>query len=69
MSIPLLPKDEMVVEMCRRVNLPLRIGNRIFALALEWSFHSNHPVDMILVAQAISYAGKNKHLLKEQYKR
>ena len=68
MSIHLLPKADMVVEMCKRVNLPLRIGNRIFALALEWGYHVNQPVDMVLVAQAISYTSKNKHLLKEQYK-
>lgn len=58
---------DMTVEMCRRVNLPISVGTRIRALALEWSIISNQPFDMVLVAKAISYAAKNKHLLKRNY--
>lgn len=58
----------MITEMCRRVNLPIAVGNRIRVLALQWAITHNHAqVDMVLVAQAISYAAKNKHLLKRNY--
>lgn len=67
MSTPLLPKAEMVTEMCKRVNLPLAVGNRIMAKALEWSIISGQPFNMVLVARGISYAAKNKHLLKRNY--
>lgn len=67
MSQPLHGRDTMIILMCKRVELPVSVGRRILALAFEWSIINNQPFNMILVAQAISYAAKNKHLLKRNY--
>jgi len=59
----------MINEMCQRVGLPLKVGSKIYALALTHAMRTTGGfTDMVLVAQAISYAGKNKHLLKEEWR-
>ena len=62
-------QGEMVEEMCRRAGLPKRTGLKILGFALIAAVRAGHTnKDMVKVAQAISYAGKNKHLLKEEWR-
>lgn len=49
--------------MCERVQLPLKVGYQIFAMAVEANDAKGRPVDMVDVAHAIKYASENKHRL------
>ena len=59
---------EKTIEMARRVGLSRRFAMKVFYIALRSGLNSSNAVNMVLIAQAISYAGKNKHLLKEEWR-
>lgn len=58
-------QNNLVDEMCRRVGLSTSIGRTILSMARVCYAKQFIPADMTVVAQAISYAAKNKDRLRQ----
>lgn len=54
----------MTDEMARRAGIPHATGRVILSMARICLRKAGKSMNMILVAEAIKYAGDNKHLLK-----
>jgi len=68
MSDTTMSNVQKTIEMARRVGLKREFAIRVFYIGLRSGLNMNTGgVDMVTIAQAISYAGKNKHLLKAEW--
>lgn len=61
-----LSETQAVGIMCDRVNLPSRVGQKIWYYAKLHALRQGYPTDMVEVAQAIKYASDNREHLKEK---
>ncbi len=67
--IPGLNEQTALEVMCERVELPHRVGMKIWYWAKMSSLRQGRPIDMVLVANAIKYASLPENIwrVKKEY--